>query len=310
VGGSKGCSHAIWMLACTDADPIIAYRGIADRVLGSDVKNDEKLVEKAMNLVEAWPELFSTVIAPKWLEDWQEWVRNPTEPHYPRWVIKLHPNPDPDNPARSWADIKEDRDKVIGKLHRNTDVFRSRFRTRENSGVCTPEQVKLGTEHIERLRKAGMEEREERLKRITFWLPALSIVVPAIVTVAISYINSQPNENGRQTVRLTAEPAYASSLDAMQLAFDAAEHGDPPEMQKQLTRISVNLLRLEPLIEKPVGPLWENYKKFGKFCSDRLLAAPGASTSESAKAAREQFDDLYKGMREQLYHLLVDKGPE
>ncbi|MDQ6701660.1 MAG: hypothetical protein M3Z96_00365 [Pseudomonadota bacterium] len=209
-------------------------------------------------------------------------------------------------------------------------MFRSQFRTEQTPGVSTTEQVKLGIEHIDRLRKAGMETREERLKRITgFWLPALALVVTAIATLGGFYINSQSLENSRQSARQTAGltaadaeirlwdlasrergDAYESSLDAMQLAFDAAGHGDDAEMQKQLTRIRVNLFRLEPLIEKSDWrePLWGDYKKFGELCSERLVASRQVSAPDPAEALKK-FDNLRNGMHERLYHLLFDKGP-
>ncbi|MDQ6701661.1 MAG: hypothetical protein M3Z96_00370 [Pseudomonadota bacterium] len=71
---------AIWMLACNDADAIITYRGIANRVLGSDVKHDKELVEKAKNLVKDWPQLFSPVVATDWFQKWQNDVSMGTIP--------------------------------------------------------------------------------------------------------------------------------------------------------------------------------------------------------------------------------------
>jgi hypothetical protein len=69
---------AIWMLSSYDIDPIVTYKGIADR-LGIDEKD-------ARRLVESRPELFSPVIAKKWLEHWKKWVTEGL--HYPGWVLK------------------------------------------------------------------------------------------------------------------------------------------------------------------------------------------------------------------------------
>lgn len=131
-----------------------------------------------------------------------------------------------------------------------------------------------------------------------------------LVSTYINWHPRQSNENSRKTVRLTAEPAYASSLDAMQLALDAAERGEGVEMQKQLARIRVNLLRLEPLIEKPREPLWDDYKKFGEFCSEILLASGQVSAQDQAEARKKKVDSPYSTMHDRLYHFLVDKGPK
>lgn len=306
---------AIWMLACNDVDPVITYRGIADRVLADHLKllkeevrkrpEEEEarkrlleawkpLEDEANKLVKDWPELFSPVVATRWFEKWQGWIIGGG--HYPQWVINLLPDPKKDDPPARRAEIKKDRDKEIRKLERE-DVFRSQFRAHDRQGRCTTDQVKLGIEHLDGLRKAWMEAREEKRKSCTILVSAAGVAASVIVSPLVtSYIKPQPNENSRQTARLTAEPAYESALDAMKLAFAAAGNGEGAEMQKQLTRVSVNLLRLEPLIEKQDSrePLWKDYNELRESCLQRLGAARQGSGLNPAEARK--FDGLYKDM--------------
>jgi hypothetical protein len=317
---------AIWMLACTDRDTIITYRGIAyrlqldgwDAAEGSEAL--ERATERVKNLVRSRAELFSPVVASQWLEDWKSWVT--ADRHFPGWALET---------------AKPDRDKLIEGL-KVEDVFRCQFRTddlRLTGGPipnpctppCTPDQVKLGLEHIDRLRKAGAEAREERLK---FWLPALALGVTALTALASSFIAWRSLESGLQTAQQTgvlaateAEiklwdlasrergDAYESWLDGMQLAFDAASHGDEAQMEKQLTRMRLNLFKLEPLIEKPDSrkSLWDQHKEFEAFCAERLVASRQVAAPD-LPAALKKFDDLREAMHKRLYHLLFDKGPQ
>jgi hypothetical protein len=305
----------IWMLASNDADAIITYRGIADRV-------PDLTVPGAKALVRAWPELFSPIVAAGWLTEWKQWVI--TDGHYPRWVLALHP----DNPAGDAQAIKDARNEAIRNLDRG-DVFRSQFRTRDQPARSTTEQIKLGIEHLDRLRKAGMEAREERLRRITgFWLPALALGVTAIATAGSVFVNMESLENSRQIARQSAEltaadaeirlrdlaarqrgDSFESIMDSIQSSFEAAGRGDETELHEQLSSIRKHLFKLEPLIETSGsrGQLWESFKRLADLCSARLSAGKAITASRLAEM-QASFETLRNNTHDRLYHGLFDAG--
>jgi hypothetical protein len=301
---------AIWLLACTDRDTIITYRGIAHRlsVRGLDADGVRKKVKSRA-------ELFSPVVASTWFGQWQTWVVN--NGHFPGWVLEL--------PGGStvWK-------QTIRDLRRD-DVFRCQLRTDTRppntpdpcTQVVPSDLIKLGLEHIDRLRKAEAEKREEWLKRITgYRLPALALLVTAFAGLGSGFITWQSLENSRQSARQTAAlagadaqirlwdlgsrvrgDAYESSLDAMQLAVDAARHGNKAAMEKQFIRIRSNLFKLEPLIENKDSrqQLWDEYTKFTALCLD---------VSRQAPDALKNVDDTRSGIHERLHHLLFETQGE
>jgi len=298
----------IWMLASNDADAIITYRGIADRV-------PDLTVNGAKALVRAWPELFSPVVASGWLTEWKQWVI--ADGHYPRWVLAQYP----DDPAGNPQAIKDARNAAIQKLDRG-DVFRSQFRTRDQPARSTTEQIKLGIEHLDRLRKAVMEAREARLRLFTGL--ALPIVLTAITVGASAFVSYQSLEISRQAAGLTAADAeiklwdlatrqrggsFESIMASMQSAFDAAGRGDEAETREQLASIRKNLFKIEHLIEKgvPRASLWNSYRQFADLCAARSIAGQSLTAAEVTQL-QATFDSLRNGMHDQLDRGLFDLG--
>jgi hypothetical protein len=284
---------AIWMLASYDMDAIITYKGIEYR-LGIDEKD-------AQGLVKSRPELFSPVIAKDWLKHWKEWVTKGL--HYPGWVLKE-------------KETGKDPKALINSLQIG-DVFRSQLRTRGNpnwvwkddetpppgSGPSTHEEVKLGLEHLDRLRKAGAEERAQLWTRVSiltaFLLPMSALALTSYLTYKNNVRTSEiaaydANIKRWELAERIRKDAYESSLEAMQAAFDAARRGDQGEVQKQIARIRMNLLRLEPLIGDSRNDLWRDYEELSK-----LLGA-----SPFPEDAGVQFQNLSKRLHDRLYNIL------
>jgi hypothetical protein len=315
---------AIWMLSSYDIDPIVTYKGIADR-LGIDEKD-------ARRLVESRPELFSPVIAKKWLEHWKKWVTEGL--HYPGWVLKE-------------KETKKDRDELVGDLEIR-DVFRSQARTRGDpdwewkdsrtpppgSGPSAHEQVKLGLEHLDRLRKAAGEAADRQRKdasdaaaqestlkqlKLTRYSVYVALATATITVLATSLTNFVTWENTLKNAEIASRDAttrrldvyrqilgdaYASSLDAMQSAFDASRVSDGGEVQKQLGRIHMNLLRLEPLIDKSEfrNQLWGDYEELRVLLSE-ILRAGQQSPPPQPDTLQKRFEALRDKMHDRLYDL-------
>ena len=63
------------------------------------------------------------------------------------------------------------------------DVFRSQFRTGKDALPSSLEVLSWGLQHVERLRKANLEAREEVIKRWQLWSVIILSVVNIVVTL-------------------------------------------------------------------------------------------------------------------------------
>jgi hypothetical protein len=66
-------TSAIWVMACSDQDAIITYKGIEHRL-------DNISEDRAKELVKGHPELFSQVVSADWFAEWHKWVLNEANP--------------------------------------------------------------------------------------------------------------------------------------------------------------------------------------------------------------------------------------
>jgi len=304
---------AIWMLSCNDPDTIMTYKGIAHRLAlkGWDV-------ERVRHVVQSRAELFSPVVSSRWFKEWQEWIKK--EAHYPGWVLELTG--------------KAARDKAIDDLTRQ-DVFRCQFRNDNRPTdktdpcvpVCDTDQVKLGIEHLDRLRKAGAEERDERLKyRTTVIVPVVALLLTSLVgglSTLVSYWSLQNSRHlAQQTADLTRADelvklwdlstrmrgnAYEGVFNSMQSASDAALAGNKEETGKQLIQVRSDFYRLEIVIDDPQArkQLWNRYGEFKQLCSDAL-----ANSGKSSVSLPLAFENLQNELHHQLYDLLFVRTPD
>lgn len=317
---------AIWIVACNDKDAIITYKSIIQRFPSWELKEDE-----VRQLVKEHGELFSPVVASDWLDDWKNWVKTG---HYPGWVIDLHA--DDSEPKTTLQNRRNDE---IDKLKRK-DVFRCQLRTDTRSRPpmgppdpsvppCGTDAVKVGLEHIDRLRKAGVEMREEKLKRYTgLIIPALAILMSGATALLSGAVAGWSVYSSRQATSVAAAEtevesevklwdlearvrgdAYESTLDALQLAFDAAERDDESETQKQLTHIRLNLFKLEPLILQAESreEIWGDYNRFQKLILVVLDNSRRGSGPDSK--VTQQINDLREQIHDRLFGLVIKLSP-
>jgi hypothetical protein len=241
----------------------------------------EPEVEK---LVRGRSELFSTIISRQWLKEWKDWVKTG---HYPRYII--------DN----YSD-KTSRDAAIDGI--NVDhVFRSQFRTHSKQEPCDIEHISWGIEHIDRLRKANMEAKEQRLAT---WSGFTSVLLPVLTILGTFYITDQTLRNTRllneNTTALTRQVAaadirvkildllakergdsFAVSVNAMEDAFQAASKRDTQQLTSNLKAIRASFYKLEQEIESDEirAELWKRYQEFSDLC--QRLAALNRKTAAS-----------------------------
>jgi hypothetical protein len=304
---------AIWMLCCNDSNPIITYRGVAYR-LGWGIDTDAETEVK--NLVKSRGELFSIVIDKNWLEDWKQWVINGK--HWPQWIR--------DNQEEDIA-----RSVIVNNLSQ-VDVFRCQLRTFSRKDPCTPEQIQLGLEHLDRLRKAVAESREESLRRwsslvvpiavplmalvATIWVGLRSLELSRATSADTNNVSREVNQAQTLVKRLELAAtmranAYEKSLDDMRLASIAAVQGKADELQAKLDEIRFNYYRIEPLIatKGQRQELWKNLQDLEILCQE-LQADRTQSSAANQPATVKRLDDLRTKIHDQLFQYLYVTTPD
>ncbi len=151
---------AVWVLACNDPISIMSYNGIKFRLKLSTDYDIESLIEER-------GEFFRPGIPSRRLEEWKTAMQLQVSKR-PAWIRDLE-----DEASQLEA---------INALSVD-DVFRSQFRTEKDAPPSTLEVLGWGLQHIERLRKANLEAREEVIKRWQLWSVIILSVVNIVVTL-------------------------------------------------------------------------------------------------------------------------------
>src|SRR5262249_29951579 len=162
---SMGSDHfgilaAIWILSCNDRIPYMTYEGIRYRLGLPEGYNLPELISK-------YGELFRREVPWQRLDRWKELMLGGDA--LPSWI----------------AEKKEtaEQQAAISSLTPQ-DLFRNQFRVELESPSAPVEILEWGLEHIERLRKASVEAREERIKRWTsIRMPLLTMCVSAAIAL-------------------------------------------------------------------------------------------------------------------------------
>jgi len=275
---------AIWILACNDENPIITYEGIKYR-LGLPADYDVK------SLIQSRGEMFRRGVPSRRLEGWKQIML--TGKHLPSWIRDIE---------------NESSRKATIEALTPEDVFRNQFRAEADAPRSPIEIIKWGLEHIDRLRKADVEAREEKVKRITgMWIPLLSmsIALAAIVSSAFLQnrsINTQIDLKKYETSFKPKQDGYASYMRSLIEAYENAYKGDVNALVVSLDKTEAAYYNLEPFLdENKRQAIWEQFQQFSGMCYELRAQPP-----ESPK--RSQFHDSFlwykKYFHTQLYQAL------
>lgn len=153
---------ATWILSCNDENPSMSYEGIRCR-LGLPTDYDIK------GLIQRHGELFRKGVPRPRLEWWKDQMR--LGKHLPAWIREI--------------DDEITRKNLVEALSPD-DIFRSQFRTANEAPQSPVEIIDWGLQHIDRLRKANFEYREQTAKRWEIWLVFLVSIINIIVSIFIA----------------------------------------------------------------------------------------------------------------------------
>lgn len=242
---------AIWILACNDDNPQITYEGIKFR-LGLD--KDFALKE----LIYSRPELFRKKTSEKLLNSWKKEMRLGRK--IPSWITENNNS--------------TEREIIIEKIT-ISDVFRSQFRTEVDAPRSGIEVINWGLQHIERLRKAEMDTKQEKTRNFSsIWLPLASIIIAAITVIAstvIQYENIQTQKSLKHyEVELRPKQTeYSNFMKEITQAYFSASKKNRIQLIQDLNSIENSYFLMEPfLAEKNRKELWDKYLEYSNFCND------------------------------------------
>lgn len=287
---------AIWILACNDENPIITYEGIRSR-LGLASEFDIK------GLVGTRAELFRHGIPAKRLAKWKQEMR--AGRHLPAWI----------------RDVDDEEKKTAAIEAMSVDsLFRSQFRAEANAPRSPIEIIDWGIQHIDRLRKAGVEARDERFRWITgLAVPLFSMVISMVIAVAAILTNSY-SESRRtsseveskkyETTFRIKEDAYISFMKAIGDVYDRAYRSDTPAiiqrpaLAQSIDRLETAYYSLEPFLNKQKqSEVLNKYQEFVSMCLE-LQKEPDSPD-------REKYLDKFLAFRlyfrTELYEALFPK---
>jgi hypothetical protein len=282
---------AVWILASNDENPAITYEGVRYR-LGLPKSFDIK------KLIASRADLFRQGIPFNRLEAWKDAMRENT--HLPSWIRDLE---------------VAARDSAIDALTTD-DIFRSQFRSEDGAARSPIEIIDWGLQHIDRLRKAGVEAREERFRWITgLAVPLFSMVIALTAVLTTFYSESRRTKNEVESKKYETtfrikEDAYISFMKALGDAYDHAYRLDAPAaiqrptLIQSIDRLETAYYSLEPFLDKQKQwEVWNEYQKFVGMCLD-LEKVPESPD-------REKYHDRFLAFRlyfrTQLYESLFPK---
>lgn len=248
---------AIWILSCNDDNPIMTYRGIAQRL----ALPDDEFVR---TLVRSRSELFRPGILNSRLRDWKANMKSGK--HRPAWVIEIQD--------------KKEQEATIDRLTRD-DVFRNQFRVERDAPKCSIEIIDWGLKHIERLRKDRSEEKDANQRKWSSIVIPLGSLAVALVSVLSSMgiqwvsIREQGELKRYEVSFKPKQEAYSNFMGALVNATNAAALQDKATLLVQFGRMEMAYFLIEPFLGAQLRQeLFLKYSELVALCEKQTALLP------------------------------------
>ncbi len=242
---------AIWILASNDENSTITFEGIRHRLDLPDIYDVRGVVKRH-------PELFRGGVPETRLETWKQEML--LGKHLPSWIRDTESE-----------ELRKARIEALSV----EDVFRSQFRAGAKAPRSPMEIIDWGLQHIDRLRKVGIEAREQKVKKWTsLWIPILSSIIALAAVLSGAYvqtrsINTQVELKRYEVTFRTKQESYAAFMKYLFEAFDAASKRDSGLLVMSLDKIETTYFAIEPVIKtNERDEIWQKYQEFAAFCLD------------------------------------------
>jgi len=283
---------AIWILSANDENPTITYEGIRYR-LGLPKDFDVKA------LVAGRGEMFRSGVPTRRLNEWKAEMLQGN--HMPSWI-------------RAIEDDSE-RDIRIKSLTAK-DVFRNQFRAVRRAKAASVELIEWGLQHINRLREAASDAREERERK---WsavrIPFASMIVAVIAILASVYCQIENNRTQTELKKYEVtfsrkQEAYQGLMRSLDEAFYAGFQANSAGALDKMINVRFLYYSLEPLILKEDrAQIRTNLENFEGCCLN--LYEDNAAGKLKDDKLRGQYSDSHISYRNQirksLFHALFEK---
>jgi len=300
-----GVLSAIWILCCNDVIPEMTYEGIRFRCGLFDI-NEVKGIVKARG------ELFRAKVPRDRLDRWKEQMLNCER--LPSWILDID-------------DIHE-RERVIKEL-KPEDLFRNQFRAEEDAPQAPLEILKWGLEHIERLRKAEVEGREEeRQVWSTIRIPVLSTIIALTAVLGSCVMQTftlhQQDVQRKKDVEIQSRlkyyevelkpklEGYTTLMKSLAQAGEDVKTRNAKGLNTSLSSAESALYSFEPFFEEDrekqekAKQIWARYRDFAEKCRSLITAK---QNPEKVPQLQDSFLKVREDLRSQLSGVLFQPLP-
>jgi hypothetical protein len=262
----------------------MTYRGIVDRV-GSTEENVRRLVFRRR-------ELFRTG-APetrldRWKSDMKKGIRIP-----------------------NWIRDQQEQARAIDDLTPN-DVFRNQFRVEDKAKKSDLEIIEWGLQHVERLRKADTEHRQEAKARWALILSSASLLIALGTALATTIfqarsISAQMDMKIYETEFKPKQEGYHAFVATVANAGLLALKHDRKTLEKT-DEVQARFYALEPFLGRQTRQeLFDKMQSFISFCTTQI-ESPQATDAEK-DAAVIKYTNQKNELRDKLYEALFHNAP-
>jgi len=149
---------ATWVFACNDENSIITYEGIRRRL---NLNQSYDIRE----IIRSRGDLFRRGVGSRRLEAWKQDMR--MGKRLPSWIREITE--------------ETQRNKTIDDITTD-DVFRSQFRAEDSAPKASLQVIDWGLQHIDRLRRANHEDREQSVKSWQIW----GMIIIGLLNIAVT----------------------------------------------------------------------------------------------------------------------------
>ena len=246
---------SIWILSCNDEKAIITYEDLEYRL---NPPGDIDL----RKLVQGRAELFRRGVARHRLALWkQKMLAGEQLPSY------LQDLEDAERKTKI-ASIGQD------------DVFRNQFRAGPAAAPAQIEVLDWGLQHIDRMRKARSEAKEQKLKELSSkWLPLLSTAVALVAILSTGYFQKQNMDTQARLKYYEVElkpkqESYDTFMKSLIAAGDNARKNDHAALVHDLTDMELAYYKLEGFLaennRENRDSIWKKFQEFSALCFERV----------------------------------------
>jgi hypothetical protein len=276
---------AIWVLSCIDENPIMTYRGIANRVGTTE--------PEARKLVGSRRELFRPGVLNSRLNAWK--TKMQTGSSIPAWILEM--------PA-------QEQPKAIDDLSTN-DVFRNQFRVEDRAPKCTIETINWGLTHLDLIRKSAATAREEKLKRWGTVIIPISALAVALMAQAAQWKTSN-DQRDLKFYEVSFKPkqenytAFMSSFNEATLVCAS----DEPKARVQINRMESAYFALDPFFDEETRKsIHSKFVEFSRLCEAQARKPAGSGGKDVDREQYEKAIASFKQFfRENIHKSLFGKS--